>query len=73
VVPDLDHVTYTLQVTNAAGVDRMAVNVPYTCKRDVSLSTCGCGEGGGAPAVAGLLLLAFWAASRRRRAAVRAR
>lgn len=67
VIPNLDHVAYTLRVSNAAGFDQLAVSVPYDCKRDVALSTCGCGEGGGgAPAVAGLALLALWAASRRR-------
>jgi len=69
VIPDLDQVTYTLRVSNTAGFDQVAVKVPYQCKRDVLLKTCGCGEGGGAPAVVGLALLALWAASRRRSAA----
>src|SRR6185295_9444684 len=72
VLPDVNEVTYTLRVANAAGSDQLAVKVPYECKRDAALKTCGCAEGGGAPAAAGLALLALWAASRRR-SAVRAR
>jgi hypothetical protein len=74
VIPDIDHVDYILQVSNAAGTDRLEVTVPYECKRDVTLTTCGCGQGSGGPAVAGLALLSLLAAARRRPAVqVRAR